>query len=494
MTAREHTTTSELMASRTAVVCCIVWITIAGLAAGSNAGRSSQADLTASPVETEYICVSLRALQEDIQTNLANRAKLQQRYQQVGGISRIEGFITVNEPDDRDVILVGRKLAGRPTLHLDDLLVNMRCVDYRGSYPYCSLDPLPKHIRKLNDVFRQSSGSQDDWDDLFKKVKEAIGPQKVVVGGVPKNSRHAHIMIDADYHMKKVSQGLLKLPNVKSSLDISREKAEQYIRNGQAIPPSRPSMSRFWFHVQHGNPTFQEADGIVWLDDCQVVILTEKQATTSSGELYDVKEDDPIATAFADNLSREFSNLTTSVAVYADLENLFRLRALLLAMRHRQALSILRTDFNEYLRKYRYLGGTPMDPSLPGLANQEKFEHSTQTKLEHSIQTQTLILTWLTCGGVSMDMPVTDSSFRDDQKSWLSRFRTKALLARPSNDEAIWEVRASADLVIHWPHPYVPANPDVLDSFLLASAYRLSVGSSIWQCHPIWVEDYRRKF
>jgi len=493
MTAREHTTAPELVASRTAVVCCIVWITITGLAAGSNADRSSRADLTASSVETEYICVSLRALEKKIQANLANRAKLQQRYQQVGGISRIDGFITVNEPDDRDVILVGRKLTKRPTLHLDDLLVNMRCVG-RGSCPYCSLDPLPKHIRKLNDVFRQSSGSQDDSDDLFKKVKDAIGPQQVVVGGVPKNSRHAHIMIDADYHMKKVSQGLLKLPNVKSSLDISREKAKQYIRNGQAIPPSRPSMSRFWFHVQHGRPTFQEADGIVWLDDCQVVILTEKQATTSSGELYDVKEDDPIATAFADNLSQEFSNLTTSVPVYADLENLFRLRALLLAMRHRQALSILITDFNAYLRKYQYLGETPMKPSLPGLANQEKFEHSTQTKLEHSIQTQTLILIWLTCGGVSMDMPVTNDSFHKDQKGWLSRFRTKALLARPSQDEAIWEVRASADLVINWPQRYVPQNPEALVSFRLVSTSWPSLGSSIWQCHPIWVGDYRREF
>jgi hypothetical protein len=338
---------------------------------------------------------------------------------------------------------VGRAVPGCTTLHLDDLIADMRCVARVGAYPYCSLDPRPENMRELQALLQQGSSSSSSTADWFRTVKAAVGPQQIVVGGVPRNSRHAHVMIDADYHMKKVSQGLIRLPNVMSCLDHSLERAKAYIAKGEEIPDSGARMSRFWFHVQQGHPTFQEAEGIVWLDDCQVVVLTEKQATTASGELYDVEEDDPIANAFARNLSREFTNLTASVPVYADLEHLFRLHAVLLAMRHHRSLAIMKTDFGDYLPQYQYRHETPMGLSLPGLANQKEFRHETPTEI--------LVLTWLACGGVSMDIPIVTGNFHDFRRSRLSRFRARALLARPSEDDAVWEVRASANLVMYWP-------------------------------------------
>ena len=56
---------------------------------------------------------------------------------------------------------------------------------------------------------------------FFEVLREAVGPQKVLVGGVPTNSRHGHVMIDADYHMKRVSQGHVKVPDVTSAIDLS---------------------------------------------------------------------------------------------------------------------------------------------------------------------------------------------------------------------------------------------------------------------------------
>ena len=92
------------------------------------------------------------------------------------------------------------------------------------------------------------------------------------------------------------------------------------------------SMARFWFDTASGCPTFQEAKGAVWIADCRVVVHTERQHVASSGELYDAAEDDPLATAFADDLSKTFGSDTAVVPIYAELENLYRLRALLLAM------------------------------------------------------------------------------------------------------------------------------------------------------------------
>lgn len=431
---------------------CLSRIIFAAVAVGSHAAWASQAELPPPPAEVRYVCVSLRALAARVQQSLAQRRDLERKYEQLGGISQINGYITVNEPGDRDVILVGQALPGRPTLHLDDLIVNMRCVGEPGSYPYCSLDPLPENIRALSALLGQRHGSQGDDSDILEQVRKVVGPQQTVVGGVPRDSRHAHIMIDADYHMKKVSQGHIQVPNVISSLDYSLEQDKRYILNGQMVPDSQVSMSRFWFHVRDGQPTFQEADGIVWLDDCEVVVFVAKQSATTSGVLFDVEEHDPVATAFADNLSREFSKLTASVESYADLENLFRLHALLLAMRHHGSLAVMRTDFGSYLPQYRYRSETPMEPCLPGLANQKQWRHEVQ--IGNTIHTY--YLSPLVCGGVSMDMAIETATFRDYRRSRLSRFRTKALLARPSEDEPVWEVRASADLVMRWPRPYLP--------------------------------------
>ena len=380
--------------------------------------------------------LSLRALASKV--GVADAA-LSEECRTLAGIGYVEGFM-LGEADDPDVILVGRKSPNRPALRLDDLVVNLRAAGQAGGYPYCSLDPVPESVRALQAVLggTHSLATKAEVEALFQKIKAAVGPQQVVVGGVPRNSRHAHVMIDADYHMKMISQGLVKAEGVTSSIDRALNEAKDAAKNGKAMPAAGLSMARFWFHVGDGGPAFFEEPGAVWIDKCDVVVLTEKQMASSDGRLRDSHQDDPSADAFAAEFSKAFPKLTAEVRVYADLENLFRLQALLLAMEHRHALSRIGVDCDSYLRPYQYRDEAKMRASLPGLANYGQWSYRTTIGNREAER----FLFPIVCGGVGMDMHVAEKSFRSSAGGGLAVFRKAALGARPSRDALSWTARS----------------------------------------------------
>ena len=394
---------------------------------------AQEANILDLPKGSERVCLSLRVLSSRVLEAESKKARIPEELLRLSGIGYLEGFI-IDEAEEKDIILIGRRSKDRPVLHLDDLIVGMRNVRRSLVHPHCSLDPRPEDTRALQNLFEsvKSLGSLSEMRAFIQRVKSLVGPQQVVVGGVPRNSRHAHVMIDADYHMKKVSQGHIAVSGVSSYLDLSLEEA----MSSGASSPMTVSMARFWFHIGEGAPTFQEGKGIVWIDKCPVVVLAEKQGATPSGRLFDVEEDDPIATAFTENLSNEFTNVADSVPVYADLENLFRLRALLLALQFRNSHSKTGVDFRSLLSKYTCVDEAPMDPSLPGLANYRQKSR----RFTSGSKVYDLYLLPIVCGGVGMDMATYEWSFSESQNRWLFSFRMAALLARPSRNSLAWIV------------------------------------------------------
>lgn len=111
------------------------------------------------------------------------------------------------------------------------------------------------------------------------------------MGDVPNSSRHAHVIIEADYHMKQVSQGLATVPGVTSQIDRSLMEAEQALRE-KAMPAMGTSAARFWFHLAKNCPVFLADDGVVRVKNCAVVVLTEKQRCSADGTLFDSGEED----------------------------------------------------------------------------------------------------------------------------------------------------------------------------------------------------------
>jgi hypothetical protein len=385
------------------------------------------------PAGAERICLSLRSLAQQVEAARLAGQPLPAECDTLAGLNYLEGYV-LDERQGGDVVLVGLRWTNRPPLYLDDLLVNLRNVWQGKVAPYCSLDPRKEDILAWQGVKRNLfSRSNVESAELIGVLRSNIGPQMVVVDGVPTNSRHAHVMIDADYHMKKLSQGQVRLDNIVSYLEVATR--SDFSRSDKAKEGSiYESQSRFWFQVLPQDLRYAFAQGIIWLSKCRIVVSTEKQAAAADGALYDVKKDDPVATAFAENLSRAFPKAALAVPDYASLEELFRLHAVLLSICVRAPAEAERLKLGTFLPHYRYAHESPMPPSLPGLVN---YHEETATNSQSDGYTVSRYLTTV-AGGVSMHLPLRAKSFRLDASRTLISLNRQVLAARPASYSLTW--------------------------------------------------------
>jgi len=421
----------------------IRWTSLFVLTALSLASTSCAAESGLEPIPSgmERGCLSLRVLIRQAARAIAEGAPFGEEALSLGGLSYIEGYI-LDETGEKDLILVGLRGGKRPALRLDDLVVAVRSIwaAEDGAFPYCSLDPTPESVKALEKLFASEDMGANGFPAFFEKLKKTVGPQQVVVGGIPRDSRTAHIFIEADYRMKEGSQGRIEEEGVKSVLERICDEARTSLAKTNKPPALSLGMSRFWFHIQDGTPAFQTHDGIVWIDRCPVVLLTERQNATADGRLYDVKADDPLSVAFARDMSAQLPALARKVPIYAELENIFRLRALLLALRHRKVPEQAGLDFADLLPGYRPSYEKPIGASRPGLANHKELKHETRS----GNVIRELRLYPMVCGGVAMDMSVAPKSFKPASTPHLQGLRKLALRLRPALDALAWLLPANA--------------------------------------------------
>jgi len=377
-----------------------------------------------------HYALSMRVLGQKSLEYLSSGSRMNSKLANLGNINVFEGFIL--DAENADLVLIGQKSGRGHSLHVDDLVVNLRNIWSEDAPPSCSLDPGSEDILEIQQLPSEFAGirTPKQGRQLIQRVKEVWGPQLIRIGGVPENSRHAHVMIDADYHMKRASLGLIKVAGMTSYLDKREAADKKRLLEGEDIFSQGISFNRFWFHVQEGFPTFLEAEGIIWLKACPIILLTEKQSAAVSGELSDVEEDDPVAIAFSREFSDRFEQAVTKVACYADLKNLYILKALLEAMYYLDTPSEAGFDIDFYLNGYKYRKESPMPDSMPGcVSSKEVFFEGPKGKQAY----------WhfpASFGGVQMVMELTESQFKTHKN--LRRIRSAVLKARPSPESLTW--------------------------------------------------------
>ncbi len=385
------------------------------------------------------MCLSLRAVANLAQEATKRNQPLPAECDRLGGLNFPEGFLLDNR-NGPDVVLVGLRWTNRPPLFLDDLVVNIRNVWQSNSSPFCSLDPQKKDVIRWKAVWQEAfSRTNATAQQTVDFLRTNMGAQMVVVGGIGPNSHHAHVMIDADYHMKKVSQGHVQLPGVSSFLSCSVARDLLLEARGHTNQTAE-SKSRFWFQVREGDLRYAVDKGITWISRCRMVVSTEKQATKSDGELYDVEEDDPDAIKFAAGLSQALPKLGSLVPDYGSLEALFRLRALLLSIRSQAAPTAEQLGLPDFLPEYRFLHESAMPPSLPGLVNYHERRWTNEVVKGRFIH-QTVHRSMSTVsGGVSMRMPLNDTVFSKVPNGVLQSLTNRVLNAKPSPNVLTWTV------------------------------------------------------
>lgn len=385
---------------------------------------------TAAPLEGARIAVSLRALQERGTSNGVDDS-----ISMLGGLNWVEGYVL--DHDSNDIVIFGRAVATRPHLYGDDVSVLLKSAQ-AGIRVYCSLDPDSKNVLayKQWDPWRHMTL---DKRIVQKQAEDVFGPQRVTVGGIPKDSRVAHVMIDADYLMKGLSMGR---PIIKGTYSYSYVLSTTY--GSQAS-----SMSRFWFKVWPQQILFSEeltnsgSSLEVTLNDLPVSLATERQVIASNGELSDATENSFAAMKWAGLFTKRFSILSSSNPSFADLEDVYRLKAILDRVVYTHANQSVGLDLRALASNYRLRHSTSMPPSYPAIASYCGGNPSACAAA--GIFTLNFV-----CGGVDLSTQpsvnavtnvLPEAVAQNAQTYPLFALRTRIIESRPAKSSVYWMVQ-----------------------------------------------------
>lgn len=381
--------------------------------------------------------ISLRVLQQVVRANERRDDALR-----LCGITRITGYVV--DRQNRDIVLVGEaQPAGRP-LYLDDFVVALRnswrvYAESRGGVTYyspagCSIDPRPKNVQELK-LLSDRLDQASEQRSLTERWR-AIGgrPQDVRVMGIPRLTRFSRVMVDADYLMKKLADGSV-------SAGVSGFDSHTHMRMAliqEQLASGKPALSlgglqtdRFWF--TSGKTCFVEDQGVVVLENCPVVLLTERELLRGEGKLTGSGAPDPVAKRFADSFTNRYDEIAQQQPVYSDLEALFRFVALTRVMNSRRVEAssglVLKYLLNDYL-----VTRADVPRELPGIASVQQVVCPAETSASG-------VSYWsLTCGGVSMDIEMKKSTVLRDSTGALEGLARRVIASRPGPGALHWDV------------------------------------------------------
>ncbi len=326
------------------------------------------------------------------------------------GITRLCGYIP--DPETKDIILLGVVEPEAPPLHLEDFVVALRSAwgEYARTVgnvryytdPGCSIDPNPAVFQQLKD-FDQSHPDLTTPEAMRARAEawKAIGsqPQKVRVLGVPFDCRFAKVMVDADYYMKRIANGTVKLDidGLKSISDLDLDAQRQALISGNTSMLAGGSMSRFWFSP--AETTYEVRDGATILRSCQVELLTEAEYLNEHGAITRAGKADPYGAQFARSFSKMYDEIAAQRPIYRELKALFSFVAIARLMKDDHVERTAGASLRYFLRSYK-VPCVPISRAVKGLAHvkltTETIETPSGPRQYHLIQSS--------CGGVSMSV------------------------------------------------------------------------------------------
>ncbi len=356
--------------------------------------------------------ISLRNLQRAIQGCLSSACP--DRLKHLGGITLLQGYAI--DICRGDIVLFGIADQQLPYLHLEDLIVAMRNAWFKFSVrkgntvsysaPGCSIDPDPIVAQELSRV------TTDRWDQVCQK------PQQVRVLGIPTDLHFAQVMVQADYDMKRIVNGMDSIPEIESLTDIHIKRMKDRVDSGK-IGAAPPALSRFWFSPGE-NVILVNSEGAI-LEKSEIRLLTEAEHL-SPGKMVGTGRADPLSKIFAQEFTRKFDEISSQRPVYKELENLFRFVSIAKVLKSRNAAEIAGLDLSVLLDRY-ILTPTHVSRTLPGVPCRNELKYNGYEMRLRS------------CGGVSMEFAAEKMTFRSLNIGLLSKVVSNKT---ESQDEVFW--------------------------------------------------------
>jgi hypothetical protein len=254
------------------------------------------------------IAISLRELTSQHNTSQLNDSA-KKNMNNLYGMNRILGYVL--DGKNRDIIVIGARMEPSPDLLLDDFVMMLRNAINGQEPPGCSIDPRPQEMESLHALRKKMDKWQDPflWEVMMSKWKKNPGFESTRVLGVEKNSNVAKVMIDADYLMKKITDGShrIKVKGFKSYMDFTLEDHMDKMAKKQELP-AQEIFERFWFYPTKSSFLFNE--NAIYFRKSSVKLLTEEMHWSEEGTQTGTGRPHPVAERFVTLFSDKYQDIS----------------------------------------------------------------------------------------------------------------------------------------------------------------------------------------
>ena len=272
--------------------------------------------------ESKLRFVSLAKLDAAIHESVANKRPLPESVTFLAGLQRIE-YVFVDQ-EHHDIILagpgegwkvneqgtvVGAK-SGLPVLQLDDLVTALRSAESaRQASISCSIDPTAEGIGRVRAILAKQRDIGSDPKATIAAIEQALGPQTISITGVPATSRFAHLLVAADYRMKRLGMKMDEPPvtGLPSYLDLA-----------SAGPTGLANAFPRWWLVPSYDTVIRDQAGLSWKFSGSVKCMAAEDFFASNQKTQTTKAS-PAAQKWADNMTKKYDELAKKETVFAEL-------------------------------------------------------------------------------------------------------------------------------------------------------------------------------
>ncbi len=308
-----------------------------------------QADLNTDMAQPSAMrLVSLTRLEHEVTRRMNEALPVPESMLQLAGLTHVQYVFLDKESMD---IIIGGPAEGwqynaqaeaiglksnRPTMHLDDLVTVLRTFTRNQPDFGCSINTRDENVQSLL-AFAQKSQSRGPLSagagvrSWVNQLQKKLGPQDVVVWGVPSDSHVARVIVEADYRMKLIGidklEGGKEIPSYFELLPTAMQKN----------PPAMEAL-RWWLAMKTEAVTHSPDRTAFEIVGSSVLCLSENQMLTAAGKHLPTGVSEPINRKFAENFTQHYGVLAQRDIVFADLQNVFDL-ALVAALIRQERLS-----------------------------------------------------------------------------------------------------------------------------------------------------------
>ncbi|HEV3342872.1 MAG TPA: DUF1598 domain-containing protein [Pirellulales bacterium] len=275
--------------------------------------------------------ISLRALEEALATIVREEGRLPDDMRFLAGLQRIEYVLVY--PEQHDIVLAGYAegwevdargnmvgvTTGRPVMQLDDLLIALRTAEEaaRGGI-LCSIDPTEEGLARIRNVgptpVSPFAGAQEVAEAAADAIARELGPHNIRFGGVPPESRFAHVLLAADYRMKRLGMNFDPSPVKGLSSYLQMIKSTSAAGNQNMLP-------RWWLTTNY-LPLLTDRDGLAWqLRGQGVKAMSENDFLGADGRKQQTGKASPLAQKWADQMTKKYDELSVKEPIFGELRN-----------------------------------------------------------------------------------------------------------------------------------------------------------------------------